>query len=215
MLPLTIIILICLFNGVFAYSDIFLGKSIIFKAGEGGPIMFDVDITASKLYFANNYLMIINANNIFNQIGFSCPEENANITITKIDSIEIHYTVNAPTYTFSVTKIYVGNKGKPLDVSGDLSWSYNSNLKIVTVNVLHQSPSNIILEWADNENEYVDDFTRSIYKSLGLLGSIFSIMSVSLLVGVLMGRFEIEGVIELVITCMVVSILFSIFVSIL
>ena len=209
------IILICLFNGVSAYSDIFLGKSIIFKTAEGGPIMFDVDITISGLDFENNYLMIINANNIYNKIGFSCPTENANITITKICSMEIHYTVNAPTYTLSVTKIYVGNKGKPLDVSGDFSWSYNSNLKIVTVNVLHQSPSNIILEWADNDNEYVDDFTKSIYKSLELLGSILTIMSLTLLVGALTGRFEVKGAIEFVITCMVLAIVFSIFVTIL
>ena len=209
-----IITLICLFNGVFAYSDIILGKSIIFKAGEGGPIMFDVDITTSKIYFTNNYLMITNVNNRYNQLGFSCLTENANITITKIDPTEIHYTVNAPTFTYSVTKVYVGNKGKPSDVNGDLSWSYNSNLKIVTVNVLHQSPSDIILGW-EADDEYLEDFTGSIYRSFRTVGSIITIMSISLLVGALTGRFEIGVVMEFVVTCVAVSILFSIIVTLL
>jgi len=216
LLPLMVVVSVCLFAGVFAYSEMLIGNGINFKTGSGGPIMFDVDITASRIYFENNYLIILNMNNRFNKIGFSCETATANMTVTKIASDEIDYTVNAPTDVTSTTKIYVGSKGRPSNVSGATSWSYNSNFKIITVNVLHQSPADIGLEWSyDASQERIDAFTGSIYQALGRIGSILTIMSISLLIGVLTGKFEFEGAIEFVVTCVIVTILFQVFVSVL
>lgn len=201
----------------FAFASISVkGGEIKYVASNKGDMFFSVDYTSSKIYFDNGFLMLNNLNGLFSSIGFSCDTATANMTITKIASMEIDYTVNAPTEVTSTTKIYVGSKGRPSNVTGATSWSYNSNLKIVTVNVLHQSPSDIGLEWSyDASQERIDAFTGSIYQALGRIGSILTIMSISMVIGVLTGKFEFEGAIEFVVTCVIVTILFSIFVSIL
>ena len=108
-------------------------------------------------------------------------------TITKIESDEIDYTVNAETDVTSVTKIYVGNKGRPYNVSGATSWSYNSNLKIVTVNALHQSPSDIGLEWTESDDGIPDWMFSSYRADMDMLWLMVFLMAAGLMLITLRG----------------------------
>lgn len=57
------------------------------------------------------------------------------------------FIITAPTSVTSTTKIYVGDKGEPLYVSGATSWSYDAQREIVEVTVTHESAAEIVLEW--------------------------------------------------------------------
>ncbi len=45
----------------------------------------------------------------------------------------------------STTVVYVGDEGKPTNVSGAISWSYNNKTKIVTIDVFHNSSEEIVV----------------------------------------------------------------------
>ena len=152
-----------------------------------GIIMFDVDYSTSRIYFADGYLMV-NKMDAFSSIGFSCETISANMTITKLSSDEITYTVNAETDVMSTTKIFLGSKGKPSEVSGG-AWSYSSSLKVVTVTVLHRSPADIALIW---DGDSFNDVARSrLVGSLGgnmdLLWLIVSLMAAGLMLSAIRG----------------------------
>jgi hypothetical protein len=75
----------------------------------------------------------------------------ASLTITKLfENKRFIATINAPSGTTSTTKIYCGDKGQPITVysiNGTLSWDYNTSNKILTVNVLHDSPARTLVYW--------------------------------------------------------------------
>ena len=149
--------------------------------------MFDIDFTATRIYFSDGYLMV-NGLGAFGSIGFSCETATANMTVTKVVSDEITYMINAATDVTSTTKIYIGSKGKPTEVSGSTSWSYSSSLKVVTVSVLHQSPADITLNWEDDENDKAHSrLVDSFGGNMDLLWLIVSLMAAGLMLSALKG----------------------------
>ena len=69
------------------------------------------------------------------------------ITALSFSSTKLSLTVQAATGEKSITRVYCGDKGEPISVSGASSWSYDSQTKIVTLNVLHTSSKEIIVHF--------------------------------------------------------------------
>jgi hypothetical protein len=197
----------------FAFASISVsGDNIIYHGVNKGNIFFDVVYGASVIYFDDGMLMLHNLNGYYGIIGFSCDTSTANMTITKIASDELDYTVNAPTDVTSTTKIYVGSKGRPSDVSGATSWAYNSNLKIVTVNILHYSPSNIVLEWSNTIQDH--GVTKSILGAFAVTGTVLLVMSISLVMAALNGSVDAQIVVDIIKVAIIVGLFIGIFVYI-
>lgn len=82
-------------------------------------------------------------------IGQSNPEK-VNLTDWNYGDNKLTYNVSAPSGITSTTKIYCGDKGIPTQVLVDYvekPIEYDSSLKILTVNVLHSSSAEVIVEW--------------------------------------------------------------------
>lgn len=65
-------------------------------------------------------------------------------------SDKLNFTVSAPSGTTTTTKVYVGDKGEPTQVytiNGNLTSSYNASTTILTLNLLHDGPANILVDW--------------------------------------------------------------------
>lgn len=173
-----------------------------------GTIMFDVDFTSTQVYFSDGYLMMNNWGT-FNSIGFSCETESANMTVTKVASDEIAYTVNAATDVTSTTKICVGSKGRPTEVSGSTSWSYSSALKVVTVSVLHQSPADIVFVWenAPVEEDKVGNWLEyAFYPIVEMMGLTLVVMGAALVFGAMNNTFDMKVVIDILKVAMIMAI---------
>jgi len=61
------------------------------------------------------------------------------------DILTIGLTAN--TGVTSTTKVYCGDKGQPVEVSGALSWSYDNTIKILTIMVDHSDPETVEIRW--------------------------------------------------------------------
>ena len=143
---------------------------IYFEGASGGLITFDHNFVVSQMKVGSNVFsgLVLNRES-YGVFGFDV-SAGANMTITKIGADEIDYTVNAPTSTISTTKIYVGAKGKPTNVTGGSSWSYNKNLKTVSIDVEHHSPAYIVIEWhQDIVQEYINRTYPPIVEMFGVV----------------------------------------------
>ena len=69
------------------------------------------------------------------------------ITSLSYASNKLTLTIDSPTGTTSTSKVYCGNKGKPIEVTGATSWSYNASTMILTLNVMHDGPANLLVDW--------------------------------------------------------------------
>lgn len=67
--------------------------------------------------------------------------------------------------TTSTIEVYCGDKGEPTSVSGASSWSYDSETKIVTINVLHTSSKEVIVYFAG----LVPEFPLGVSMEIGLI----------------------------------------------
>lgn len=95
----------------------------------------------------------------------------SNITSLSYSSDKLTLTINAPSGTTSTTKVYCGDKGEPTAVyatNGTLTWSHNASTKILTLNVVHDGPANILVDWkipgdvnGDGKVDYSDLFDLS------------------------------------------------------
>ena len=170
--------------------------------------MFDMDYSASRVYFSEGYLMVNNFGS-FSSIGFMCDTTTANMTITKVASDEITYTVNAATDVHSITKIYVGQKGKPSEVSGASSWSYSSSLNVVTVNVTHQSPADVVFMWENvpiEEDQVGKWFEKAFYPVVEMMGLTLVVMGAALVFGAMNNTFEMKVVIDILKVAIIMAI---------
>lgn len=112
-----------------------------FGFGTGAYINFNKKMTFDTVYRENNYWY-------FDGYGFQV--QNANMTITNyfVDE-KLIFTVTAPSETTSISKVYVSDKGEPVDVVGESSWSYDSGTKILTILRTHSSTHEITVDWAE------------------------------------------------------------------
>lgn len=178
---------------------------IYFQGTSGGLITFDQSFTASQLTFNPNLVftgMVWNGKT-HGALGFYA-STGANMTVTKIGADEIDYTVNAPTSTTSTTKIFVGDKGKPTNVAGCSSWSYNKNLKTVSIDVEHHSPAYIVVEWhRDIVQEYI---TKTYLPIIGMISIVALAMIITVILGALGGTtVEVNMILEIITVIILMS----------
>ena len=146
----------------FAFAAIeFSTENTIYRASSCGIVFLESPYSATSFTFSDGFLMFSGFNygsENWGSIGFSCQTENANMTVNVVRNNYLKYTVDAPTSTISITKIYLGNnRRRPTDVIGATSWGYNAVNKILTVSITHNSPQEIELEWGNNfEKEWVN-----------------------------------------------------------
>lgn len=80
---------------------------------------------------------------------FDVTLDGANITITQLfeDDTFTAHIIGADGVT-SHTQIYVGNFGRPNQVRGATTWTYDESSQIVTINIFHQSSETITMVWS-------------------------------------------------------------------
>lgn len=71
----------------------------------------------------------------------------SNITALSYTLNELTLTIDSIMGTISTTLVYVDEKGEPASVSGATAWSYNSETKIFTANIIHAGPQQTTLHW--------------------------------------------------------------------
>lgn len=77
-------------------------------------------------------------------------ESDSAITSSSIAENLWAFTIFASNGQTSTTKVYVGNKGEPTQVytiNGTLTWSFNASTKILTLNVSHNGPATVLVDW--------------------------------------------------------------------
>ena len=63
---------------------------------------------------------------------------------------KLSFTLTYGSGETSNTEVYCGDKGKPTAVyatNGTPSWSYNASTMILTLNVMHDGPANLLVDW--------------------------------------------------------------------
>lgn len=97
-------------------------------------------------------------------IGHNAPQE-VSITSWSYSESKLTYSILGSDGKTSTYKIYCGDKGEPIVVIGAMSWSYNSETKILTINVLHDSSKKIMV--------YFDEHTppTTVISLSGVLGN--------------------------------------------
>ena len=114
-------------------------------------------------------------------MGFDA-SDGANMTVTKIEFFELDYTVNAATNTTSTTRIHVGKRGKPINVTGESAWSYDVNTKILSVDAEHNSPAYIVIEWQAEDIDIVQDYINRTYPPIvDMMGVVLVVMAAVLI----------------------------------
>jgi len=77
----------------------------------------------------------------------------------------------------STTKIYVGDKGSPDSVTGESSWSYDEGTRILTINVIHASPAEVVIDWEAAIRTSFGDAARTII-SLFTIGYLIGVVRI-------------------------------------
>lgn len=72
---------------------------------------------------------------------------NLDVSAFSVPTLALNFTVNATAATTSVTSVYCGARGEPESVVGATSSSYNGSTTILTVNIIHASPTDISISW--------------------------------------------------------------------
>ena len=75
------------------------------------------------------------------------PDYNTTLTSPTYSNSKLTCTVSASSGITSATKVYVGDKGAPISVTGATSYSYNAVTNILTITVLHSSDAAIEVNW--------------------------------------------------------------------
>jgi len=95
-------------------------------------------------YFSTQALANYNTN--LESSGLPYITETTEVIIAlSYSSNRLTFTVNASSEVTSTTQVYCANKSMPNRVDGALGWSYVGG--IVTVNVLHASSQQVVLDW--------------------------------------------------------------------
>lgn len=170
------VIMASLFVPVYSSHAALVSKpGVIYQFPNGGIVKFSNAFSASKLYYENDLLVINNFYFGFGDwgtVGFSCETVNATMTINYVNPAssltKISYTVYADEGIESVTKIFVGNKGKPKTLDGANDWSYDLASKIITVTITHSSSQKVIITW-DQAYSNVEGYMTTVSVLYGLL----------------------------------------------
>jgi hypothetical protein len=122
---------------------------------------FDADQTFDRAYRENDY-WYFNTSTI-STIAFQV--QIANLLVTDFfdfDSNTLGFTLIATSGT-SITKIYVGNRGEPTDVTGETTWSYDSGTHITTITRTHASSHAIVVSWSGAPGDTTPPTISEVY----------------------------------------------------
>ena len=191
---------------VFA-SIYFNTENVIYRASSGGIIFLEQPYYATQTTFSDGFLMFSNFNygsGTWGSIGFSCLTEAANMTVNAVKSNYLKYTVDAPTSTTSITKIYLGSKGRPTSVVGAESWDYNSFNKTITISVIHSSPQEIDFEWdaVDLSKEWMKTV---LFPTLSFASIILVVMAGAVMMNALSGNVDPEMIKNIITVAIVLT----------
>ena len=117
-------------------TRVFYGDSIILKG------------RTQNVYYGRYYGMLSLTINTTDLLALTNLQ--ANIASLSFDGSKLTLFVHSPSGTTSTSKVYCGDKGEPPAVyatNGILSWSYNASTKMLTLNVVHEGPANILVDW--------------------------------------------------------------------
>ena len=97
-------------------------------------------------------LFTFQGTNMNMSLFFSATQNNGTsiTTMPTYSNNKLSFTVSAPSGATSIAEVYVGDKGEPTAVpanNGTLTWNYNASTKILTLNVVHNGPANILVDW--------------------------------------------------------------------
>ena len=178
----------------FAFAAIeFSTENTIYRASSCGIVFLASPYSATSFTFSDGFLMFSGFNygsGTWGTIGFSCETEIANMTVNIVQNSYLKYTVDAPTSTTSITKVYLGSKGSPTSVVGADSWEYSSVNKTLTVSNLHSSPQEIEFEWENVINEEADEIYSSLMEAYGIAALIPLLLVCVAIVGALNGNID-------------------------
>lgn len=126
-----------------------------------GSMEVDVEITGTVVLAATNVFIQERAFDVY--IGryietpsitqnsenalVCCTSLNSTIVLNSYSGIKLNFTVTASSSSAGTTKVYVGDRGQPRNVSGASSWSYDSEMEILTITTLHPGSAVIIVSW--------------------------------------------------------------------
>ena len=192
------IIFMVLMPVTFAFAAIeFSTENTIYRAASSGIVFLEKPYYATQITFSNGFLMFSSFNygsGTWGSIGFSCETETANMTLNAVQKDYLKYTVTATTSTTSITKTYLGSKGKPTSVVGADSWGYSSVNKMITVSVTHSSPQIIEFEWENivpnsTQNKWV---RRAFFPAMAFGSIIVVVMAAFMVMQGLAGNVDLE-----------------------
>ena len=163
---------------------LFNTKTTPYHATGCGNIFFSRKFYANSIYFSNKFVYATFFDygyQTFNIIGFSCETESANMTINRVSKTKITYTVEAPTSTESVTKIYIGEIGEPNKVTGCNTWSFDKTKNIIEITVIHNSPQDITI------NLQPINISKIVFPAVEMLGTVIFVAAVSIIFSAING----------------------------
>lgn len=173
-----------------------------FYSGTGatsGPILFTDSISFTQWNISDGLVQFtdFSMGSLWPELGFSNDSPASNVTVTLVTASTIKLTVEASTGAVSTIKVDVGPKGPPALVQNVRNWNYSEATGVVTVQAVHSSPVNVILDWGHIESPsgtggsgmiplgpttIVDPLTPSVmpswlqkYKGLFVIGALYVI----------------------------------------
>ena len=202
-----LIIFIVLIPVPLVFASIYFNtENVIYRASSGGIIFLEQSYYATQTTFSDGFLMFSNFNygsGTWGSIGFSCETETANMTVNAVQRNYLKYTVNAPTSTTSITKIYLGNKGSPTNVVGANTLGYSIGAKTLTVSIIHSSPQEIEMEW---KPELSKTWIRNaLFPALSFASIILVVMAGAVMMNALSGNVDPEMIKNIIAVAIVLT----------
>ena len=184
---LLLALVIALFFAPSVYAWTYEDGTYFESVAGGGPICFNSTVTANTQSWAQSQVRFTGfafGGWSRGAVGFGC-SSNAELNITSITADRLDFWVNASTGETSTSTFYITGYGKPETVTGSgvWNWSYDKATRIVTVQVLHSSPTTGSIQWTGHWSQWRD----SMYEQLSLLGLIPIVMAAGLVITALMG----------------------------
>jgi len=123
------------------------------KQNNGGAVSFNSEAYFDDFTFLSGYAYFTNfrfpSGYVWGNIGFKCNPSTANMTIVSSPSRnKITYTVSAPDYVTSVTKILTDHTYAPYKVDGADDFLFNNG--ILFVEIKHKSPTTVVAYWSSS-----------------------------------------------------------------
>lgn len=165
-----------------------------------GPIMFNSVAYFNGLTFQDGYARFgglrFPGGYTWGMISFTV-SSNANMTIKKAELYELQFTVDAPTGNQSVSKVKLASARKVQSVTGATSWSQSSS--VITINVLHGSPADIIITWPQiipGAEDIFIDLQANARTVFILFSTLLVVLVMGLILSAYMGGVEVGSVIS-------------------